>query len=122
MPPIAAAFDGTTAMPPPPPLLPPTLMETSVTQMPPWLFHIFTCNVCQPLGAVTGPLMYQSFQAEVCVLSSSEYPTPVTGREEHESAHMLRVKGEETPCPLVGLTIVVCASAGTVRTASIAKI
>jgi hypothetical protein len=34
-----------------------TSIETSVTQMAPLSPHTFTCSVCEPLGAPTGPSM-----------------------------------------------------------------
>jgi hypothetical protein len=49
-----------------------TSMETSVTQTAPEPLHTFTCKVCQPLGAATGPLMYCAGQLEVLALLSKE--------------------------------------------------
>ena len=49
-----------------------TSMETSVTQTAPEPLHTFTCKVCQPLGAATGPSMYCTGQLEVLALLSKE--------------------------------------------------
>ena len=63
------AFDGTRDVAPLVPLVaaaaPVTSIATSVTHTPPALFHTFTCSVCDPSGAVTGPSMYCAFQEDV---------------------------------------------------------
>jgi hypothetical protein len=70
------AFDGTTEVAP---LLAAfavapavTSIVTSVTHAAPLSPQTFTCRVCDPLGAATGPSMYVAFHDEVCVLLSSE--------------------------------------------------
>ena len=108
------SFDGTTANAPLDVALAPassTSTVTSVTHTPPLSFQTFTCNVCHPLGAPTGPSILCAFQDDVEELLSSEYPTAVTGFEEHELALISRVKGEETCSLLVGFEMVVCANA-----------
>lgn len=110
--PILTAFAGTTAFAPLPFAPPPsTLTETSETHTAPQSLHAFTCTVCHPLGALTGPFIDWPAKTGVDVLLSSEYPTYLTGREEQESALMVRLKGDPTTAPFDGLEICVPAIA-----------
>jgi hypothetical protein len=66
--PTRTASEGTTEV-----ALPPvTSIETSVTQTFPLSLQTFTCRVCQPFGAETGPFMLSVGKLEVLELLSRE--------------------------------------------------
>ena len=116
MPLTSTAFEGITEFGPLE-----ILTDTSVTHTSPYPSQALTCTVCQPVGALTGPFICCPEKIAVYVLLSSENPTAVTLCEEHVLESVVKLNGDDTWAPLVGLMTTVCANPGTVNVATIKK-